>query len=114
MALGGTLASTALTVKLQAFRDACPHVQLRLRTALSAEVSGLVRRGDATLGLRYGTDEQGELVSATLHEEPRRSAWWRRALGWLCCPSRVWARSCARARYAGSTYPRCGLPFPWF
>src|SRR5262249_51108796 len=71
LALVGTLASTALTSRLQAFRDAHPRVQLRLRTALSAEVSALVRRGDATLGVRYGADEHGELVSATLHEEPR-------------------------------------------
>jgi DNA-binding transcriptional LysR family regulator len=71
LALVGTLASTTLTSRLEAFRDAYPRVQLRLRTALSAEVSGLVRRGDATLGMRYGGDEHGELVSTTLYEEPR-------------------------------------------
>jgi DNA-binding transcriptional LysR family regulator len=71
LALVGTLASTTLTGCLQAFRDRYPQVELRLRTALSREVSGLVRRGDATLGLRYGVDPHPELVCATVHEEPR-------------------------------------------
>lgn len=56
LALVGTLASTTLTACLQRFRAAHPRVELRLRTALSHEISGLVRRGDATLGLRYGAD----------------------------------------------------------
>src|SRR5215467_3658087 len=44
LALVGTLASTTLTTCLQRFRDAHPRVELRLRTALSQEVSVLVRR----------------------------------------------------------------------
>jgi DNA-binding transcriptional LysR family regulator len=71
LALVGTLASTTLTGCLQAFRETYPHVQLRLRTALSHEVSALVRRGDATLGLRYDTDPHPELVSKVIHDEPR-------------------------------------------
>jgi DNA-binding transcriptional LysR family regulator len=71
LALVGTLASTPLTARLRAFRAACPDVQLRLRTALSAEVSALVRRGDATLGLRYDADPHPELVSILIHDEPR-------------------------------------------
>ena len=39
LALVGTLASTTLTGCLQRFRDAHPRVELRLRTALSQEVS---------------------------------------------------------------------------
>ena len=100
LALVGTLASTALTARLQAFRDGCPHVQLRLRTALSAEVSGLVRRGDATLGLRYGADEGGELVSATLHEEPRLV---------VCSPR----HRLARARPARAVTPAMLKGEPW-
>src|SRR4029453_5834594 len=69
LALVGTLASTTLTGCLQAFRETYPRVQLRLRTALSHEVSALVRRGDATLGLRYDTDPHPDLVCATIHEE---------------------------------------------
>src|SRR5262245_15330090 len=50
LALVGTLASTDLTELLARFRAAHPAVDLRIRTALSSEVSALVRRGDATLG----------------------------------------------------------------
>jgi DNA-binding transcriptional LysR family regulator len=70
LALVGTLASTTLTTCLRRFREAHPAVDLRLRTGLSAEVSALVRRGDATLGLRYGADEHPDLVSTTVHDEP--------------------------------------------
>jgi DNA-binding transcriptional LysR family regulator len=70
LAVVGTLASTSLTARLRRFRERYPAVDLRLRTALSAEVSELVRRGDATLGLRYGADPHAELVSTTVHEEP--------------------------------------------
>ena len=52
LALVGTLASTSLTGCLQRFREAHPMVQVRLRTALSQEVTALVRRGDATLRCR--------------------------------------------------------------
>jgi len=70
LALVGTLASTSLTGCLQGFREAYPGVELRLRTALSQEVSALVRRGDATLGLRYGPDPHPELAASTIFEEP--------------------------------------------
>jgi DNA-binding transcriptional LysR family regulator len=70
LALVGTLASTTLTGCLQRFRDAHPRVELRLRTALSEEVSVLVRRGDATLGLRYGGDPHPEMLSVTVYDEP--------------------------------------------
>src|SRR5262245_37572735 len=68
LALVGTLASTALTGRLKRFREEHPHVDLRVRTALSAEVSGLVRRGDANLGLRYHGDP--ELDSEVVYDEP--------------------------------------------
>jgi DNA-binding transcriptional LysR family regulator len=70
LAVVGTLASSSLTERLRRFRDAHPAIDVRLRTALSAEVSGLVRRGDATLGLRYHADPHPDLVSTTIHEEP--------------------------------------------
>jgi DNA-binding transcriptional LysR family regulator len=70
LALVGTLASTSLTERLRRFREIHPAVDLRLRTALSAEVSALVRRGDVTLGLRYDPDPDPDLVSATIHQEP--------------------------------------------
>ena len=69
LALVGTLASTTLTGCLQRFRDAHPRVELRLRTALSQEVSVLVRRGDATLGLRYGGDPHPDMVTVSVYDE---------------------------------------------
>src|SRR5205085_77719 len=70
LAVVGTLASTTLTQRLRRFRETHPAIELRLRTALSAEVSELVRRGDATLGLRYDSDPHPDLVSAKIHDEP--------------------------------------------
>ena len=69
LALVGTLASTSLTGCLQRFRDAHLRVELRLRTALSQEVSVLVRRGDATLGLRYGGDPHPDMVTVSVYNE---------------------------------------------
>jgi DNA-binding transcriptional LysR family regulator len=69
LAIVGTLASTSLTDCLRRFRVAYPTVDLRVRTALSAETSGLVRRGEATLGLRYERERDPELSSTTIHEE---------------------------------------------
>jgi len=70
LAVVGTLASTTLTGRLRRFREAHPGIELRLRTALSSEVSDLVRRGDATLGLRYDTDPHPDLVATKVHDEP--------------------------------------------
>ncbi|MBA2451972.1 MAG: LysR family transcriptional regulator [Chloroflexia bacterium] len=69
LALVGTLASTGLTVKLRAFREAHPGVRLRLRTARSDEVSVLVRQGDAALGLRYFPDPSASVVSLPVQDE---------------------------------------------
>src|SRR5262249_34383322 len=69
LALVGTLASTSLTGCLQRFREAHSRVELRLRTALSQEVSVLVRRGDATLGLRYGGDPHPGMVTVSVYNE---------------------------------------------
>jgi len=70
LAIVGTLASTTLTERLRRFREAHPAIDLRIQTALSAEVSALVRRGDATLGLRYELDPHPDIVSSTVHDEP--------------------------------------------
>lgn len=70
LALVGTLASSSLTACLRRFRTAHGGVDLRLRTALSVEVSALVRRGDALLGLRYQPDSHRTLASSVVHQEP--------------------------------------------
>lgn len=69
LALVGTLASSSLTARLSRLRSEHPGLDLRLRTALSAEVSALVLRGDAGLGLRYGTDPDPGLMSVIIHHE---------------------------------------------
>jgi DNA-binding transcriptional LysR family regulator len=84
LAMVGTLASSTLTACLRRFRVAHALVDLRLQTALSAEVSGLVRRGDATLGLRYGRDPDPELISILIHDEP---------LVAVCAPGHALARA---------------------
>jgi DNA-binding transcriptional LysR family regulator len=70
LALVGTLASTHLTARLQAFREAYPQVRLVLCTARSAEVSTQVHQGDALLGLRYFADPDPAIRSVPVMEEP--------------------------------------------
>jgi DNA-binding transcriptional LysR family regulator len=65
----GTLASTGLTAILEHFRSQHPGIELTLRTATSAEVSELVRRGEATLGLRYLRDPSPDVVCRELAPE---------------------------------------------
>lgn len=69
LAIVGTLASTDLTAHLRRFRDDHPRLQVLLRTGNSAEVSGLVRRGEAAFGLRYFPDPGPDLVSRVLYRE---------------------------------------------
>jgi DNA-binding transcriptional LysR family regulator len=69
LAIVGTLASTGIAAQLGRFRAARPGVRVLLRTGSSAEVSGLVRRGEATFGLRYFSDPAPDLVSRDLYRE---------------------------------------------
>ncbi|MFI5311922.1 MAG: LysR family transcriptional regulator [Gemmatimonadales bacterium] len=69
LAIVGTLASTGLAAQLRRFHDDHPRLQVRLRTGNSAEVSDLVRRGEATLGLRYFSDPAPDIVSRDLYRE---------------------------------------------
>lgn len=70
LAIVGTLADTDLAPALRRFAAEHPRVDLRLRTATSAEVSELVRRGEATLGLRYHADPSPDLACEVLWTEP--------------------------------------------
>lgn len=63
LALVGTLADTRIVDALRRFGRRAGDVRLELRTASSSEVTDLVRRGEATLGLRYFTAERPELAS---------------------------------------------------
>lgn len=72
LAAVGTLAGAALTPALRRFAAAHPGVDLMLRTATSAEVSDLVRRGEATLGLRYHADPAPDLDCREIARERRQ------------------------------------------
>lgn len=69
LALVGTLAGTELTERLRRFRQTYPAIQLTLHTGRSREVSALVQRGEAHLGLRYFADPDPELVAVPAGEE---------------------------------------------
>lgn len=84
LALVGTLASTTLTGRLRTFRRRHPGIRILLRTALSREVSALVRRREATLGLRYFPDPDPDLVSLPLYRD---------ALVTVCSPGHRLARA---------------------
>ncbi len=70
LAVVGTLAGPVLTSVLKAFVAAQPGVDLALRTARSAEVSEIVRRGEAVIGLRYDRDRSGDLHYESFGAEP--------------------------------------------
>jgi DNA-binding transcriptional LysR family regulator len=70
MAVVGTLAGRDLSAVLRRFAERHPDVRIDLRTARSAEVSVLVRRGEATIGLRYDHDRSSDLESTSLGTEP--------------------------------------------
>jgi DNA-binding transcriptional LysR family regulator len=61
LAVVGTLAGGRLSTMMKRFAGEHPEVKLTLRTATSAEVSDLVRRGEATIGLRYEQDRSNDL-----------------------------------------------------
>ncbi|GLQ79203.1 LysR family transcriptional regulator [Mesorhizobium huakuii] len=61
LAVVGTLASTRLTAILKKFAASHRSVDLALQTVRSTEVSDLVRRGEATIGIRYDRDRSPDL-----------------------------------------------------
>ncbi len=69
LAVVGTLAGNRLTRILKRFARAHPDVDFSLRTAASADVSDLVRRGEAIIGLRYFDDASPDLNSETVSTE---------------------------------------------
>jgi DNA-binding transcriptional LysR family regulator len=70
LALVGTLADTHIVEALRQFARRSKGVRLELRTASSREVTDLVRRGEAMLGLRYFSSHRPELVSWDAGSEP--------------------------------------------
>ena len=72
LAVVGTLAGGGLAAIMKRFAGQHPDVDLTLRTATSAEVSGLIRRGEATIGLRYDLVRSDDLDYERLFAEPLR------------------------------------------
>jgi DNA-binding transcriptional LysR family regulator len=70
LAVVGTLADGRLSAILKRFGDDYPDVSLTLRTATSAEVTDLIRRGEVTIGLRYGRETSPDLDCELLLVEP--------------------------------------------
>ncbi|WP_416898379.1 MAG: LysR family transcriptional regulator [Minwuia sp.] len=70
LAIVGTLADSLVIAVLQDFLRRRPDVELDLRTATSAEVSELVRRGEVALGLRYDPPPTGDLTAHEVGREP--------------------------------------------
>lgn len=70
LAVVGTLAGEGLTSVLARFRRDHPRVELTLRTATSAQVSELVRGGEAHVGLRYHHDPSPDLAVRLVRMEP--------------------------------------------
>src|SRR5262245_47506622 len=70
MAVVGTLAGRDLSTVQRQFAGRHADVRIELRTARSAEVSLLVRRGEVTIGLRYDHDRSADLESTSLGAEP--------------------------------------------
>lgn len=69
LAVVGTLAGGRLSDILKRFAAEHPGVELTLRTATSVEVSDLIRRGEATIGLRYDRDRSRDLDCELLFAE---------------------------------------------
>jgi DNA-binding transcriptional LysR family regulator len=69
LALVGSLADTHIVDALRQFAAGSAKVRLQLRTATSRDVTDLVRRGEATLGLRYHASDREELVSVDAGSE---------------------------------------------
>ena len=69
LAVVGTLAGHPLARIIKRFAREHPNVNVTLRTATSAEVSELIRRGEATIGLRYHRDPSPDLDCELLFSE---------------------------------------------
>jgi DNA-binding transcriptional LysR family regulator len=70
LAVVGTLAGGRLSTIMKRFASEHRRVNFSLCTATSAEVSDLIRRGEATIGLRYGRDRSHDLDCELLFAEP--------------------------------------------
>lgn len=69
LAVVGTIADSYLVDVLRRFQSEYENIRVNLQTANSQEVSDLVRRGEAAIGLRYFDDNDARLESSLLGSE---------------------------------------------
>jgi DNA-binding transcriptional LysR family regulator len=69
VAMVASLCNRAVIGELERFRRESPDIRLRLHTAASAEVSELVRSGEASFGIRYRGDPDRRLESVPVAQE---------------------------------------------
>lgn len=69
LAVVGTIADSYLVDVLRRFQSEFKNIRVDLQTANSREVSDLVRRGEAAIGLRYFEDNDPRLESSPLGYE---------------------------------------------
>ena len=105
LAVVGTLAGGQLSPILKRFAREYPDVELTLRTATSAEVSDLIRRGEAAIGLRYDIDRLRDLDADSCC---------RAVAGGLRAPIIRWPASACKARRSQGerwiAFPVCRAP----
>lgn len=103
VAVVGTLAGADLAQALKRFAAQFPNVALTLRTATSVQVSDLVRRGEATLGLRYFEDPSPDLENRACASE---------ALVVVCAPEHPLAQQKVASLRDLKDEPWLGFPPP--
>ena len=69
LAVVGTIVDSRLCAELKRFCGARPELRLTIRTGSSAEISQLVRQGEATLGVRYFSDPEPHLTTVEIGRE---------------------------------------------
>ncbi|HXC38772.1 MAG TPA: LysR family transcriptional regulator [Burkholderiales bacterium] len=69
VAMVASLCNRAVLGELERFRAESPDIRLRLHTTTSADVSELVRSGEASFGIRYRGDPDRRLQSASIGQE---------------------------------------------
>ncbi|NKB57349.1 MAG: LysR family transcriptional regulator [Alphaproteobacteria bacterium] len=69
LAVVGTIADSYLVDVLRRFQSEYENIRVDLQTANSREVSDLVRRGEAAIGLRYFEDADTRLETSSLGSE---------------------------------------------
>ena len=88
---------------IKRFATEHPDVDVTLRTATSAEVSELIRRGEATIGLRYHRDPSPIWIANCCFPN-----------GFRWCARRITARAGRRVKKLADLRSERWIAFPWW